>query len=76
MQITQKGQITIPIALREKYGLLPHSEIEFVEQGGKIFLKKVVEKKHRGSAVIARLRGTASVKMTTDQILSLTRGKK
>ena len=76
MRVTQKGQITIPIELREKYGFLPHSEIFFVEEKGKIYLKKVTSKKRRGEGIIARLRGTASVRMTTDEILSLTRGKK
>lgn len=75
MRITEKGQITIPIELREKYGLLPHSEIEFIEEKGKIYLKKIAGKKRRGQSVVNRLRGAATVKMTTDEILALTRGK-
>lgn len=75
MRITEKGQITIPIELREKYGLLPHSEIEFVEEKGKIYLRKLSGQKKRGHNVVKRLRGSATVKMTTDEILALTRGK-
>ena len=29
MRITSKGQVTIPQEIREKAGLLPHSEVEF-----------------------------------------------
>lgn len=75
MKITVKGQITIPIELREKYGFLPHSEIEFIEEKGKIYIKKISNKKSRGAHIAQRLRGSATVKMTTDEILALTRGK-
>ena len=30
MKITIKGQITIPQSLRERYGLLPGTEVEFI----------------------------------------------
>ena len=29
MRITSKGQVTIPIEIREKLGLLPNTEVEF-----------------------------------------------
>ncbi len=29
MQITSKGQVTIPKEIRDEFGLLPHTEIEF-----------------------------------------------
>ena len=29
MQITSKGQVTIPQAVRNRLGLLPHTEVEF-----------------------------------------------
>jgi AbrB family looped-hinge helix DNA binding protein len=29
MRITTKGQVTIPVEIREKLGLLPNSEVEF-----------------------------------------------
>lgn len=74
MRITEKGQITIPIELREKYGLLPHNEIEFIEEKGKIYIIKKNNQKKRGKAIIAKLKGSSTVKMTTDEILALTRG--
>jgi len=29
MRMTSKGQVTVPVEVREKLGLLPHDEIEF-----------------------------------------------
>jgi len=75
MRITQKGQVTIPEELRQKYGFLPYTEITFVEERGRVYLKALVAKK-RGVSIVKRLRGTASVRMTTDEIMNLTRGKK
>ena len=75
MRITSKGQVTIPQAIRERYGLLPDTEVEFVESGGQVTLVPRASSVHdRGSRAIARLRGTASPGMSTDEILALTRG--
>jgi AbrB family looped-hinge helix DNA binding protein len=35
MRITSKGQVTIPQSVRERCGLLPHTEVRFVEEGGR-----------------------------------------
>ena len=29
MRITSKGQVTIPVAIREQAGLMPNTEVEF-----------------------------------------------
>lgn len=78
MRITSKGQVTIPIEIREKLGLLPETEVEFRVVGGGVRLVKVAGKRSkkaptRGQAVVARLRGRAHTKLSTDQILALTR---
>lgn len=39
--ITQKGQITIPIKLREKYNLQPGGKAAIVEENGEIKIKPV-----------------------------------
>lgn len=72
MRVTTKGQVTIPQHIREKLGITPSTEVDFVEQKGRVFLvkrkgKKVVTRK------FAKLRGIATVKMTTDEIMALTR---
>lgn len=32
MRVTEKGQVTIPKPIREKLGIVPGSEVEFVEK--------------------------------------------
>jgi AbrB family looped-hinge helix DNA binding protein len=78
MRITSKGQVTIPVEIREQLGLLPETEVEFRVDGNAVRLVKLAGRKGRGrgESVVARLRGAANVRMTTDQILALTRGRK
>jgi antitoxin PrlF len=77
MRITAKGQVTIPQAVRNKLGLLPNTEVEFIVEGNAVRLRKVTSRTGgRGKRALARLRGKASVSMTTDQIMALTRAEK
>jgi AbrB family looped-hinge helix DNA binding protein len=75
MRVTSKGQVTIPLPVREKLGILPNTEVEFEVHGNTVRLVKLPARQanSRGASVVSRLRGTADVKMTTDQILALTR---
>jgi len=75
MRITSKGQVTIPQEIRERFGLLPNTEVEFVAKRNSIHLVKSKNpaRRTRGEALVHRLRGRSSVKMTTDEILALTR---
>ena len=74
MRITTKGQVTIPRDVREKMGLLPHSEVEFVVEGNVVMIRKVEGKENRGRKIVERMRGRATVRMSTDEIMALTRG--
>ncbi len=74
MRITSKGQVTIPMEIREKMGLLPDTEVEFEVTGNTVCLKKAKAKSRRSRNLIARLRGKGTVGMTTDEIMALTRG--
>lgn len=76
MRITSKGQVTIPVEIREQLGLLPESEVEFAIAGNAVRICKARSRVSRGRSVVRRLRGTATVRMTTDEILSLTRGRR
>jgi AbrB family looped-hinge helix DNA binding protein len=78
MRITSKGQVTIPIEIREELGLLPNTEVEFEIRGGTARLIRAPARRAagRGAMVVARLRGRGDVKMSTDEILALTRGRK
>src|SRR5947208_418220 len=79
MRVTSIGQVTIPIALREKFGMLPDTEVEFGERGNKITIEKAKPEKgklSRGQQIVARMvgKGTANTDLTTDQIMAWTRG--
>ena len=75
MRITSKGQVTIPQDIRERYGLLPHTEVEFVVTGESVVLRKADGENHRMRAWLDQARGSADIKMSTDQIMALTRGE-
>ncbi len=38
--VTRKGQVTIPVKLRRKFGIEESSKVEIVEEDGKIVIKK------------------------------------
>ena len=72
MRLTSKGQVTIPQPIREKLGLSPASEVDFIEENGRVYLvKKPATKKNNRR--FRKLRGAATVRMTTDEIMALTR---
>lgn len=75
MRITPKGQVTIPVEIREKLGLLPSCEVEFEVVGSAVRIRRARKRKQagRGRSVVERLRGKGSVRMSTDEILALTR---
>ena len=74
MKITTKGQVTIPQEIRERLGLLPHTEVDFEVRDDVVVLKKA-EIRRRGRKVVEHLRGRGDVRMSTDEILALTRGE-
>jgi AbrB family looped-hinge helix DNA binding protein len=77
MRLTSKGQVTIPADIREKLGLLPNTEVEFEIDGDAVRVRKVAQPKGltRGQALIAHMRGRGTGRLTTDQIMQLTRGE-
>ena len=76
MRITIKGQVTIPIEIREKLGLLPNTEVEFEIDRDAVRMKKATgpSARSRGRDLIAHMRGRGTGSMTTDQIMRLMRG--
>lgn len=75
MRITSKGQVTIPADIREKAGLLPHTEVEFEFDGNVVRLVRAKTNKAtgRGARLVSHLRGRGDVAMSTDAIMALTR---
>jgi len=75
MRITSKGQVTIPQEIRERFGFVPHTEIDFVVEDGVLVLCKARGENDRMRAWTEKHRGSADIKMTTDEIMALTRGE-
>lgn len=75
MRITSRGQVTIPKEIRERFGLLPGTQVEFVanKHSLQIVKSKNPTRPTRGQAIVRRLASRSSVKMSTDEILALTR---
>ena len=58
MRITSKGQVTIPADIRERAGLLPHTDVEFEFDGETVRIVRAASKHDgRGARLIAHLRG-------------------
>ena len=75
MRITSKGQVTIPAEIRERAGLLPHTEVEFEFDGRAVRIVRAKNPKRggRGARIVAHLRARGDVAMSTDAIMALTR---
>ena len=77
MQITSKGQVTIPQEVRNQLGLLPHTEVEFEVSGDHARIRKarrIEGSGVRGQRALRALRGPADTRLSTDEIMALTRG--
>ena len=74
MRITSKGQVTIPQEIRERAGLLPHTEVEFVYDGKTVqIVRAKTREMSRGDKLIEHMRGRGTIKLTTDEIMAMTR---
>ena len=71
VRVTTKGQVTIPRHIREALGITPETEIDFKEDNGKFYIVKTSKPSKTGN--FKKLRGIATAKMSTDEIMSLTR---
>lgn len=74
MRVTSKGQVTIPLKIRRRLGLLPQSEVVFDVVGNSARIRKAAGSSGRGSALVAHMRGRATTRLSTEEILALTRG--
>lgn len=74
MHVTAKGQVTIPIEIRKQLGILPDTDVEVEIVGDAVVIRKAKVQGRRGQAVVRQLRGRATVAMSTDEIMALTRG--
>jgi len=76
MRITSKGQVTIPIEIRERMGLLPNTEVRFEVEGNTVrIVREEKTVRGRGQRLLERMRGKATAGMSTEEILALTRSE-
>jgi AbrB family looped-hinge helix DNA binding protein len=77
MRITSKGQVTIPAAIRAEAGLLPNTEVDFRFDGKSVRIVRAAARKKpgRGARIVAALRGTGDIAMSTEAIMALTRAE-
>ena len=74
MNITSKGQVTIPQAIRNRFGLKPGTSVEFVTEGNKVVL--MPKRRTRTPAEDWLKEATGAVKgKTTEGVMRLTRGE-
>jgi len=76
-RINSKGQVTIPLAIRERAGLLPNTEVEFDFDGETVRIRRTGRQvgSRCGEQLLAHMRGRGDGTMTTDEIMALTRGE-
>jgi AbrB family looped-hinge helix DNA binding protein len=85
MRITSKGQVTIPVAIREMAGLMPNTDVDFDFDGKYVRIRRAIPARKGGRRGKGRTRGErliqhmrkhrGDVPMTTEEIMALTRGE-
>jgi len=77
MRITSKGQVTIPKGIRDQFGLLPGTEVEFVADEGQVKVRKLEGGRDRGKEIVDHLRRASGgdIPLTTEEIMRMTRGE-
>ena len=82
MQVTEKGQVTIPKHIRVAAGVAPGSEVSFSLEGGKIVMTPIGtgvkdDRRAKLRAAAARVRGSLSPEfrqLGADEIMAFIRG--
>jgi antitoxin PrlF len=72
--MTTKGQVTIPLELRDKFGLGPGTEVEVVAGDDGALVRPAMARR-RGAEIVARLRDRADGELDAEAVLRLTRGE-
>ena len=75
MKVTTKGQVTIPLEIREQLDIQPGSEVEFRIEGNALKVVPIRRARLRGKRIAEHLRGKGTVRLTTDEIMAMTRGE-
>ena len=72
MKIGERGQVTIPQKYRRRFGLVPATDVEFVEQAGQLVLKKAKKAPHPIGKFVGVLKGRG---LRSDDLVEAMRGR-
>jgi antitoxin PrlF len=73
--VTSKGQVTIPKPIRDRLGIKPGTKVAFsLDREGRAFIQAEEAARPQPSR-FERLRGTATARLSTEEIMALTRGE-
>jgi AbrB family looped-hinge helix DNA binding protein len=67
--VADRGQVTIPKALRDRLGITPRTSLDFREENGKLIVEKVTQ-----DDPVAQVTGCLTLEKPTDRILADLRG--
>jgi AbrB family looped-hinge helix DNA binding protein len=68
--VADRGQVTIPKALRDRLGIVPKTVLDFHEERGRLVAEKTAQ-----SDPVSQVLGCLKLDRTTDEILAGMRGK-
>lgn len=74
MNVTSKGQVTIPLRIRTRFGLKPGTAVEFVIERGKVVLRAKRQSKSSLETWLDEATGFLRG-LPTDERMTLTRGE-
>jgi antitoxin PrlF len=69
--ISERGQITLPKELRDRYGLVPGTKVSFCRSPRGV----LIQKEKKGVQAVHEVYGIIKDDVETDDYLDLTRGK-
>ena len=75
--LTSKGQVTVPKAVRDYLGLKPRAGVSFERLPSGEVVVRAAGRRHSSARAgsLTKLRGRATVRMKTEEIMALTRGR-
>ena len=75
--LTSKGQVTVPKAVRDYLGLKPRAAVTFERLPSGEVVVRAADRPRAGAraGIWAKLGGRATVRMKTEEIMALTRGR-
>jgi AbrB family looped-hinge helix DNA binding protein len=75
MKLRAKGQLTLPLEVRQHLGLHEGDEVEFEIHDNVVHLTRARASRSHGRRVASGLRGRGSSGMSTEEIMDLLRGE-